>query len=144
MSKKRYYVNVSLTIFINVSLTSFCCECDFGERRFVDGAKIVVEVFVVSGNSNHGGVVGGIAELRDVDGPTIFLCVLLKGVSQSVVGRDAARQSDMLDARLLDGQTEFLHQNLYDSIFQTGCYVGFVVLDEVGLFLNPFAHVVQE
>jgi len=43
------------------------------ERRFVDTAKVAVEILVIAHNGYHGGVVGGEPELRDIDFPAVTL-----------------------------------------------------------------------
>ena len=50
----------------------------------------------------------------------------------------------MLDARLLDGQAQFLHQNIDYRKLQAGCQVLLVMLHKVGILGHPLAQVVEE
>ena len=50
----------------------------------------------------------------------------------------------MPDTRLLDGHAQFLHENVYDGMFQTGCNILLMMLDEVRIFLYPLSHAVEE
>ena len=92
----------------------------------------------------HGRIVRRVAELGDVDGPSVSLGIVVEGVAQACVGRYATRYGYMLDARLLDGQAQFLHQNIDYRKLQAGCQVLLVMLHKVGILGHPLAQVVEE
>ena len=96
-------------------------KCHLAKGRLVDGAEIVVKIFIIASNANHGCVVGGVAELRNVNCPTILLCMFMESVAQTVVCRHAASHSHMLDACLLDSLTKLVHKNVDDGKLKTGC-----------------------
>ena len=117
---------------------------DFGEGWRLDAAKLAMKVFVVACDGYHGSIVGGVAELGDVDGPTIALGMLAEGISQAIVGRDATSQSHMLDACLLDSQTQFAHKDVNDCELKARSQVLLMMLNEVRVFLHPVAEVVEK
>ena len=85
---------------------------------------------------------GGVTELGDVDGPTIALGMLMEGISQTIVGRDAPCQCHMLDTCLLDSQTQLSHEDIDDREFKACRQVFLMVLDEVGILFHPIAEIV--
>ena len=70
--------------------------------------------------------------------------MVMEGVAKAVVGRHASCHSHVLDAGLLYGELQLLHQNVHDGVLQAGCEVFLVMLNEVWVVLNPFAQTVEE
>ena len=102
-------------------------------HRILPG-KIPVEVFVVAGDGNHGGIVRAELEPGDVRVPTFFFPKLFKAEAQSSVGGDAPGNGDFPDSRLSGGQMQFFSQNADDAGLHRGADVGQVGADEIRLF----------
>ena len=119
-------------------------ESYLAEDRNVHLREIPVPVFECPDAGYHRSIVGRITELRNVNRPAITPGMVTEGIAQTIVGRNAAGNGYMPDTRLLDGHAQFLHENIHDGMFQTGCDVFLVMLDEIGIVLYPFPHVVQE
>ena len=119
-------------------------KCHLAKGRLVDGAEIVVKIFIIASNANHGCVVGSVAELRDVNCPTILLSMFMESVAQTVVCRHAASHSHMLDACLLDSLTKLVHKNVDDGKLKTGSKVVLVMLHKVGIINNPLSLAVKK
>ena len=118
-------------------------DCGACESRTVEWTEVAVEVFEVTGDAYHSGVVSGIAEFGDIDCPSLLLHID-ESLTQGSVGADAAGEGDMGDACLLDGTAEFLHEDVNDGLFYASGEVSFMFLDEVGLFLDAVAHEIEE
>ena len=97
----------------------------------VKRAEVLVKKFVVCRDGNHGGVVGSVGEFGYVNIPTTLVGPLLKGFAKGCIGRHPSREGHVVYARLLDGQVEFLHENVYDCGFERGCEVFKVVGYEI-------------
>ena len=109
-------------------------EGHFAEDRNVYPGEIPILIFESPYAGNHCGIVGRVAELRDINRPAIAFGVVMEGIAQTVVGGDATCDGHLPDARLPDRQPQFLHENVYDGMFQTGCNILLMMLDEVRIF----------
>ena len=119
-------------------------ECHLAECGGIDRTELFVQILVVAHDAYHGSIVGGIAELGDIYRPAIALGVIVEGVAQSVVGTDATSYCHMLDASLLHSELQFLHQDVNNRPFQRGRNILFVMLDEIRIFFDPLAQIVEE
>ena len=70
--------------------------------------------------------------------------MVVEGIAQTVVGTYASGHGHMLNARLLHGHPQLLHQDVDDGPFERGRQVFLMVFNEVGVFLNPFAQRIEE
>lgn len=73
-------------------------------------------IFKLADDGNHGRIVGGVAELWNIDGPAVLLGMLVKSVAQSVICRHPTRHSHVGNASGLYCQAQFLHQDVYDGM----------------------------
>ena len=109
-----------------------------------DVAELSGQILVVTGDGDHGGIVGSEDALGDEGPQAVTTGVVLDSGSHAAVGRDSATDGDGLDAGGLDGLAELVHQDLDDSALQRGSQVGLVLLDEVGILLQGVAQGVEE
>jgi hypothetical protein len=58
-----------------------------GVCRLVYAAKVLVLILVIAGNGNHGCIVGGEAEFRDVNLPSETFGVIVEGITKPGIGR---------------------------------------------------------
>ena len=112
--------------------------------RDVERREVAPQVAVVARHGDHRRVVGRELELRKERSPAAPAARFGDAVAQARVGRDAARDGDVADARLLRGADEFVEQNLDDGPLQRGAEVGLVRLDEVGVCGHGVAQRVEE
>ena len=81
------------------------------ERRGGDVAEVFVEILVVAGDGDHGGVVGREDALGDESLEAVTTGVILDGGTHAAIGRHTATDGDGLDARGLDSLAELVHQD---------------------------------
>ena len=112
-------------------------ECHLRERWRIDWTKHLVLKLIVAHDAYHGGVVGGIAKFRNIDGPTIAFLGIIERVAQSIVSTHATSHRHVIDACLLNSLLQLLHQDINDSPLQRGSNVLLVLLYEVGVFSYP-------
>jgi hypothetical protein len=118
-----------------------------GERRKVEwrGRRWSGgEEEVVSGDGDHGGVVGGEGEGGDVDGPAVTATEFEQGLAEGGIGGDAAGQGDMADGGIAGGEAEFAEEDIDDGGLQGGAVVGEVLRDEIRIIAKPVAEGVEE
>lgn len=109
-----------------------------------DVTEFLVQIFEVSRDGDHCGIVGGEYTLGDERLEAVTACIVLDGGTHATVGRHTAADGDGLDARCLNGLAELVHQNLDDRALQRGGQVGLVLLDEVGILLECITQGVEE
>ena len=119
-------------------------KCHFRECRSIDITEFSIEILVVAHNADHRRIVRRIAELRDVNRPPITFLRIIEGITQAVVRTHATSHSHMLDARLLHGFLQFLHQDVHDGPLQRGCDILLMMLHEVRILLYPLLQRVEE
>lgn len=110
----------------------------------VDGSELTVTILESAHAANHCRIIGGIAELRDIDGPAKALGMIAEGIAETVVGTHATSHSHMLDARLLHSHAELLHQDIHDGELNACSQVELVLLYEVRIRSHPLAQTVEE
>ena len=115
-----------------------------GVGRQGDVGKVMPEIFEVSGNAHHGGIVGAELERRDEDLQTAPLPQALDFAAQKAVGRNTASYGHLLDTSLFDGLLDLLDQESDDALLYGGTEVGFVVLYKCRVFGKPVAQEIEE
>ena len=86
--------------------------------RCFHGTKVLVEIFEVPDDGNHGGVVGGIAEFWDVNGPSVAAGVVAERLAETCIGADTSGYGYVLNLQVLGCTTEFVHQDIDNGPFQ--------------------------
>lgn len=101
-----------------------------GGGRNVERGHFAQLVAVVARHGDHRGVVGGELEFGQERAPAAPAARLGDAVAQARVGRDAAGDGDVADARLLRGAHELVEQDFDDGRLQRGAEVGLAAFDE--------------
>ena len=70
--------------------------------------------------------------------------MIMKGIAQTIVGRNTSRNSHVGDTRLLHCHAELLHQDIHDGKLDAGSQVELVFLYEIRIVCHPFAETVEE
>src|SRR5450755_1515799 len=90
----------------------FCARTGaHGERR-----EITRQIFIISCDVNHRGIVGAILELGYENTPGIFSSHFFQRLTQPFVGRDSAGYADIFDACLLYSLFQFVEEDRNDAL----------------------------
>ena len=84
-----------------MSLIHRCClglHGDAGEGYGVELGALAVDEAKVAVHRDHRSIVGGVGELRDEDLPAIATSVVVEGITQACIGRNATSYSDLTNA----------------------------------------------
>ena len=82
--------------------------------------QVFIQILEVSGNGNHGCIVGRVAEFWNKDIPAILFGMFPERVTQSVVGRDSSCNGYFFNLVFFGSFPQFVHQDVYNSCFQRG------------------------
>ena len=104
---------------------------DAGDGGYIEGGALAGEVVEPAGYGDHGGVVGGELELREIGVPAALFALLLDAGAQTAVGRDSPADGHFLDTGLPRGLDQLVHQDVYQRLLETGADVLLVLLHEV-------------
>jgi hypothetical protein len=98
----------------------------------------------VSGDGDHGGVVGGERERGDMDGPSLTVAEIEQSLAEGSVGGDAAGKGDMADGGIVGGKAEFAQEDIDNGGLQGGAEVRKVLGDEVGIVAKPVTEGIEK
>ena len=89
-------------------------------RHQILRSKFPFQKFEIPRHSNHSGVVGRVRETRNEDLPMVFFAQSKHGIVQAAVGANTASDGYGLNARLLAGFHQLVHQDVDDGLLHRG------------------------
>lgn len=123
---------------------AYCLYGHSCERDFVISAEITVNIFEISGNSHHGGIVGSEEPWRYEGCKSTASAVVGYGIAYTGVGRYTSAYGYCGDPCLPDSLVELVHQYVYDCLLERGGQIGTVLIDEVGVCFKIVSQGVQK
>ena len=111
----------------------------FGIWDGIHGAKFAVEELEVARLADHGCIVGGIGERRDVHLPTMATTKIQQSIAQSAIGTHATCYGYLVDFEVFGSSFELVDEDVDDGLLQRSTKVSFVLLDEIFVFLEMVA-----